>query len=256
MVVHSGRHGAQHFKIYTGPIEELPEHVRKRIFGKFGKKIPDDLPSATGIGLGGPEDPHLTWISPRIASPEEGEALPRALIHEVNDVLNKRERMHQPPFRRLLTELTPGHDLCAEARIKEFHYLSRKWEAATDPDERARLRHELEGLKFDLVKRGKLAPLFPWQTEPPRPRPESVWERVRRLSNPSGWEDLEEEKCICPPGEPCVCGLRPEDQKSGRPEDRKSGPQEGNEPENGQKNGRMSVEEIIMAATRIGDGGR
>lgn len=51
---------------------------------------------------------------------------------------------------------------------------------------------------------------------PARPAPrhalrDEYWDRMARISNTTGWLPPEEEKCDCPPGEPCVCGRRPVD---------------------------------------------
>ncbi|WP_133061691.1 hypothetical protein [Streptosporangium minutum] len=97
------------------------------------------------------------------------------------------------------------------------------------------LAQQLNKVAEDLRERGQVPPVPPWETGPqtvPGPggalanllnRPDSgtvppshwesqFWDRMRRLSNTTGWPpppEEEEEPCLCPPDEPCVCGRRP-----------------------------------------------
>ncbi|MEV1200887.1 hypothetical protein [Microbispora rosea] len=139
-------------------------------------------PARTDLGAG--TDPNVTRLSPRLAP----DVVARVLLHEISDTLQKRAALEQGVVRRFLNAVDPGYDACATARRNEHAYLSRKWLAATSAEERARLRHEIEAVARDLGARGQAAPPPPWVTVPPQAPVPDRWERMRRLSNISGWE--------------------------------------------------------------------
>ncbi|GAB3152088.1 hypothetical protein [Microbispora hainanensis] len=144
-------------------------------------------PARTVLGTG--TDPNVIRLSPRLAPDVVG----RVLLHEISDTLQKRAALEQGVVRRFLNAVDPGYDACATARRNEHAYLSRKWLAATSAEERARLRHEIEGVVRDLGARGQTAPPPPWVTVPPQAPVLDLWERMRRLSNTSGWEPPDDE---------------------------------------------------------------
>ncbi|GGO18056.1 hypothetical protein GCM10010116_36410 [Microbispora rosea subsp. aerata] len=154
----------------------------------------------TEVGAGA--GPHVIRLSPRLAN----DILPRVLLHEISDTLQRLSAMEQGAARRFLNALDPGYDACATARRNEHAYLSRRWRAATSDEERARLRHEIEAVARDLGARGQAAPPPPWVTAPPRAPVLGVWERMRRLGNTSGWdgpddEDEDDDETVPEPGD-------------------------------------------------------
>ncbi|MER5318141.1 hypothetical protein [Streptosporangium roseum] len=98
------------------------------------------------------------------------------------------------------------------------------------------LEQQLNKVAEDLRERGQVPPVPPWETGPqtvpgaggalasllnrsdgetlpPSHWESQFWDRMRRLSNTTGWPpppEEEEEQCLCPPGGPCVCGRRPQ----------------------------------------------
>ncbi|MEU7453097.1 LysM peptidoglycan-binding domain-containing protein [Streptosporangium roseum] len=94
------------------------------------------------------------------------------------------------------------------------------------------LAQQLNEVAEDLRERGQVPPVPPWEagpqtgpggalasllnrsdgeTLPPSHWESQFWDRMRRLSNTTGLPEEEaEEPCLCPPGEPCVCGRRPQ----------------------------------------------
>ncbi|MGI5161045.1 hypothetical protein [Microbispora sp. CA-102843] len=153
--------------------------------------LPEDpgggRPGRTEVNAG--TGPHVIRLAPRLAP----DVVTRVLLHEISDTLQKRSAAEQGMVRRLLNTIDPGYDACAAARRNEHAYLSRKWLMTTSDDERARLRHEIEAVARDLGARGQAAPPPPWVTVPPQAPALDLWERMRRVSNPSGWEPPDDE---------------------------------------------------------------
>ncbi|MBE3008836.1 hypothetical protein IL992_06495 [Microbispora sp. NEAU-D428] len=153
--------------------------------------LPEDpgggRPGRTEVAAG--TGPHVIRLAPRLAP----DVVARVLLHEISDTLQKQAAAEQGTMRRFLNALDPGYDACASARYNEHAYLSRRWRATTSDEERARLRHEIEAVARDLGARGQAAPPPPWITVPPQAPVLDVWERMRRLSNTSGWEPPDDE---------------------------------------------------------------
>ncbi|KAB8186533.1 hypothetical protein [Microbispora catharanthi] len=153
--------------------------------------LPEDpgggRPGRTEVDAG--TGPHVIRLAPRLAP----DVVARVLLHEISDTLQKRSAAEQGTVRRFLNALDPGYDACASARYNEHAYLSRRWRATTSDEERARLRHEIEAVARDLGARGQAAPPPPWVTVPPQAPVPDLWERMRRLSNTSGWEPPDDE---------------------------------------------------------------
>lgn len=182
---------------------------------------PKNRPARTLVS---PEGEHKTTLHPRLAPMSQNEVLARVLVHEVGDTFQKLETVGQGRFRRFLNILIGGQDMCATGRLADHRYLSRKWEATDDADERERLRSQIEAVAQAMRERVQVPPQPPWVTAvvgPPR-RVETVWDVVRKLSNPSGWIP----QCTCPSGEPCTCGRRVPS-----PEERVPSPEENGEGE-------------------------
>lgn len=169
--------------------------------------LPEDpgggRPGRTEVSAG--TGPHVIRLAPRLAP----DVVARVLLHEISDTLQKRAAAEQGTMRRFLNALDPGYDACASARYNEHAYLSRRWRATTSDEERARLRHEIEAVARDLAARGQAAPPPPWITVPPQAPVLDVWERMRRLSNPSGWEPPDDEDETVPaPKDPAQRQMR------------------------------------------------
>ncbi|MEU6425906.1 hypothetical protein ABZ860_08380 [Microbispora sp. NPDC046973] len=162
---------------------------------RFGTLRFNVLPEDPGGGRPGRTEvdagtgPNVIRLAPRLAP----DVVARVLLHEISDTLQKRAAAEQGLVRRFLNAVDPGYDACASARYNEHAYLSRRWRAATSDEERARLRHEIEAVARDLGARGQVAPPPPWVTVPPQAPVPDLWERMRRLSNPSGWEPPDDE---------------------------------------------------------------
>ncbi|MFG1823067.1 hypothetical protein ACGFIJ_11330 [Microbispora bryophytorum] len=150
-------------------------------------------PARTDLGAG--TDPNVIRLAPRLAP----DVVARVLLHEISDTLQKRLAAEHGTVRRFLNALDPGYDACASARYNEHAYLSRRWRATTSEEERARLRHEIEAVARDLGARGQVAPPPPWVTVPPQAPIPDLWERMRRLSNTSGWEPPDEDDTVPAP---------------------------------------------------------
>ncbi|WP_169950606.1 hypothetical protein [Microbispora sp. H11081] len=153
--------------------------------------LPEDpgggRPGRTDVHTG--TDPHVSRLAPRLAP----DLVARVLLHEISDTLQKRAEMERGRMRAFLNALNPGYDACADARRNEHAHLSQLWLEASSDEERARLRHEIEAVAWELGARGQAAPPPPWMTAPPPAPVVGVWERMRRLSNPSGGEPPEDE---------------------------------------------------------------
>ncbi|GGO04498.1 WXG100-like domain-containing protein [Microbispora bryophytorum] len=168
---------------------------------RFGTQRFTVLPEDPGGGRPGRTEvaagagPHVIRLAPRLAP----DVVARVLLHEISDTLQKRSAAEQGTVRRFLNALDPGYDACASARYNEHAYLSRRWRATTSDEERARLRHEIEAVARDLGARGQVAPPPPWVTVPPQAPVPDLWERMRRLSNTSGWEPPDEDDTVPAP---------------------------------------------------------
>ncbi|GGO98554.1 hypothetical protein GCM10012280_62960 [Wenjunlia tyrosinilytica] len=93
--------------------------------------------------------------------------LARTWLHEITDTLQElttvRDGSEQGVVREhLASQGDPKGNQCVLARMREYAWLSRKWEAARSDEERSRWEVELAGTARDIELWGRPQPSLPW----------------------------------------------------------------------------------------------
>ncbi|MDA0638313.1 hypothetical protein OUY22_33320, partial [Nonomuraea sp. MCN248] len=139
--------------------------------------------AVTEVRAGTPEDPHVMRLWSRIHPDVVSSVLVHELSHVAQTVTATAGGAPQGVIRPSLTgRPVEGDDLCVVPRLDEHAHLSRKWHAATDAAERARLADAIDAIAADLDRRGQTPPPPPWGTgeRDAAPEPRS---RIDRLLN-------------------------------------------------------------------------
>ncbi|MCQ4043280.1 zeta toxin family protein [Streptantibioticus rubrisoli] len=137
--------GPQHFR----PVEEPPGP------GLMGE---------TKVRSGTTADPHLVRLA-------RTDMLARTWLHEITDTMRElteaRKAARQGVVRGpLAPEQAQGSEQCVPARMREYMWLSRKWQEARTRGEQSHWEVELMGTARDIVARGHTPSLPPWADGP------------------------------------------------------------------------------------------
>ncbi|WP_406675250.1 hypothetical protein WBK31_17520 [Nonomuraea sp. N2-4H] len=127
----------------------------------------DGFIGRTDFRAGTAEDPHITFVAPRV----HPDMVSTVLVHEISHIAQERAAQAagapQGTIRESLSPRKEGADHCLVPRLNEHAHLSRRWSATADPQLRETLAAAINAVATDIRKRGHTPPPPPWPTHPP-----------------------------------------------------------------------------------------
>ncbi|MET8155060.1 hypothetical protein ABZT47_01725 [Sphaerisporangium sp. NPDC005289] len=165
-----------------GPLGEV--RFRPEVAG-----VPADRMASTDLDSG---SPYVVRIDPDTPAHLVARTLVHEVGHAIRELAARAGGAPQGVLRPSLAAASPAGapvpttDACAEARVDEYRYLSRKWTQAP-ADRRPGLRAQIEGLARLVEGRGLTPPPPPWSGPPPSvPRQRPSIGSLLNASTPPG----------------------------------------------------------------------